>query len=78
MADNLVEWCSDYYEAGYYYESPELDPQGPAFATRRSMRGSPFINTVNPVGWWRVTLRWGVPPVESAHTLGVRCAQTSP
>lgn len=38
-AHNVHEWCSDWYVADYYATSPEDDPKGPAFGTRRASRG---------------------------------------
>lgn len=29
MSGGLLEWCSDFYQADYYENSPELNPQGP-------------------------------------------------
>jgi len=29
MHGNVQEWCSDYYDADYYKNSPKKDPQGP-------------------------------------------------
>jgi formylglycine-generating enzyme required for sulfatase activity len=39
MAENVHEWCSDWYSSTYYRESPEADPPGPATGTRRASRG---------------------------------------
>ena len=39
MADNVHEWCSDWYAAGYYGVSPRWNPPGPAAGVRRVSRG---------------------------------------
>jgi formylglycine-generating enzyme required for sulfatase activity len=33
------EWCHDYYAEGYYKNSPERDPRGPAKGDTRVIRG---------------------------------------
>ena len=39
MCDNVHEWCSDWYSAGYYAISPERNPYGPETGERRASRG---------------------------------------
>lgn len=48
MADNVHEWCSDWWDASYYAGSPVDDPQGPYSGTRRASRG----------GAWRHQLKF--------------------
>ena len=43
MHGNVREWCSDWYGEGYYVESPELDPQGPAEGSHRVLRGGSWF-----------------------------------
>lgn len=39
MAENVHEWCSDWYSPSYYSISPRDDPRGPAEGVRRVSRG---------------------------------------
>ena len=39
MCENVHEWCSDWFAADYYANSPERDPRGPESGTRRASRG---------------------------------------
>jgi formylglycine-generating enzyme required for sulfatase activity len=36
---NVWEWCSDWYDAGYYGTSPPRDPPGPSSGSHRVFRG---------------------------------------
>lgn len=39
MHGDVSEWCSDWWDAGYYRQSPVIDPQGPATGSERAIRG---------------------------------------
>lgn len=39
MAENVHEWCSDWYSASYYGVSPAEQPEGPPSGVRRASRG---------------------------------------
>ena len=80
MGGNVLEWCADYYKEDYYYESPEVDPKGPANGTARSIRSSAFVFEPD-YSLQRATLRYGGSPLladTNPAAIGFRCAQTPP
>ncbi|MGE5597015.1 MAG: formylglycine-generating enzyme family protein [Hyphomicrobiales bacterium] len=46
MAENVHEWCSDWYSRDYYADSPEEDPRGPAEGRRRASRGGAWRHRI--------------------------------
>ena len=44
MSGNVWEWCQDWYEEGYYKESPKDNPMGPNSGKYHVLRGGCWIN----------------------------------
>ena len=72
MSGNVMEWCFDWYGAGYYGASPSFNPSGPAIGASRVLRG----------GWWgsdslecRTSCRGASDPSTRHPGLGFRCAE---
>ena len=59
LGDNVHEWCSDWYDAGYYAISPVRSPQGPATGIRRASRGGSWRHHIKVT---RTAARSSIPP----------------
>ncbi|HWC30728.1 MAG TPA: SUMF1/EgtB/PvdO family nonheme iron enzyme, partial [Dehalococcoidia bacterium] len=66
---NVHEWCSDWYDAGYYAVSPEQDPQGPPAGERKASRGGAWRHAVKVS---RCSARSSIPPDYRYNDYGFR------
>jgi formylglycine-generating enzyme required for sulfatase activity len=75
MAGNAYEWTRDWYDPGYYSQSPTQDPTGPQGGAQRVMRGGSFMS---PADGLDVTLRTPMLPDQTQADLGFRCVVQTP
>lgn len=73
MSEGVHEWCSDYYDSGYYHYSPERNPQGPPCGRRRASRGGSWRHRVK---FSRCAARSSLPPDFKYSDYGFRVALT--
>ena len=69
MHGNVMEWCSDWYAADYYKESPKEDPRGPEAGTDKATRGGAWSNSGKAC---RSAVRTKLAPGSSHYGLGFR------
>jgi len=74
MEGNVVEWCWDWYDVGYYGGLVSPDPTGPSSGTYRVMRGCSWDGTAN---YCRVAARSYLEPVNKNYNDGFRPARRS-
>jgi formylglycine-generating enzyme required for sulfatase activity len=46
MSGNVWEWCSDWYDEGYYSGSPQTDTQGSNSGSSRVLRGGSWVGII--------------------------------
>lgn len=69
MADNVHEWCSDWYDRSYYAVSPSRAPAGPEDGMRRASRGGSWRHRIK---FTRVGARSSLSPNYRYNDYGFR------
>jgi iron(II)-dependent oxidoreductase len=69
IAGNVWEWTLDFFDAGYYAQSPARDPRGPATGKEHVIRGGSFQS--DPVKHLRISVR--SPAEDGSNKIGFRC-----
>ena len=59
IAENVHEWCGDWFSRDYYARSPEWNPRGPESGTRRASRGGSWRHQIKVS---RSAARASIPP----------------
>lgn len=72
---NVWEWTADWFDPGYYLESPAQDPPGPAQGQVRVMRGGSYLCHASYCNRYRVDSRSANGPDASTGNLGFRVAR---
>ncbi|UJH69578.1 formylglycine-generating enzyme family protein [Ornithinimicrobium sp. INDO-MA30-4] len=75
VTGNVWEWCSDWFDPGYYAVSAEVDPRGPEAGQAKVMRGGSYLCHESYCWRYRVDSRSANTPDSTTGNLGFRVAR---
>ena len=74
VTGNVWEWCTDWFDPGYYRRSPPVAPSGPTSGSARVLRGGSYLCHDSYCWRYRVDSRSANTPDSSAGNVGFRVA----
>ncbi|TGQ40536.1 formylglycine-generating enzyme family protein [Mesorhizobium sp. M4B.F.Ca.ET.214.01.1.1] len=72
MIGNVWEWCSDWWDAAYYQQSPRENPIGPKSGQYRAMRGGSYLCNNSYCNRYRNSARSKNTPESASANIGFR------